>query len=108
MAIDPENSMSAVAVIFSAAGGGLAGGGVVGLLVRVIWAQLNRRIEIAETALGSINDKLSRMVQQDDCRQDRSSCSANLGRSIDEVKDMLKEMRQEIRESRQERRRVGS
>jgi len=70
----------------------LIGGGMVSLLANIIWSQLNRRIEAIELKINQMDG----VVRKDDCRQDRASCSGNIGRSIDEVKNMINDLRKDI------------
>lgn len=71
---------------------GIIGGGLVAMLANVIWSQLNRRIETIEAKINAMD----KVVLKEDCRQDRASCSSNLGRSIDEVKTMISDLRKDI------------
>lgn len=103
MPIDPQtiqDGASISTILFTAAGGTVAGGGVVGVMAKIIWSQFERRLQDNEDETEKLGEKVDRLVEtsvkKDDCRNDRSSCAAGLGRSIDEVKEIVKEIHKEI------------
>lgn len=99
MTIDPQHindGISSVTVLLTAAGGTVAGGGIVGVMAKIIWAQFERRLNVIEGKTVKLEEKMELVVKKEDCRHDRSSCAANLGRSIDEVKEIVKEIHKEI------------
>jgi len=80
----------------TAVGGSICGGGAVVIMARALLKRFLADLKDLKARQDVLEAELKTCVKESDCSKDQDACSRNIGRTLDEIKSMIKTLDERI------------